>query len=217
MNPLSINPFHSQWRPSLSDTVADDQLAALQAYLSETLVDVQLPTAVSIWPLAWGWWVVIGLSILLPISSFILIRYVQKKNQLKKQALGSLQQLTSNWSTSQDISDQQLQALSQWLRQICLTQIKQQSADNQDTSINVANLTQQQWRQHLLQASQYPIDESWLYVFSEGIYQPQQRWKEKLPNPSVKSAIKQLKAWAKQLHYDAASEFANKAEEDNHA
>ncbi|MFC3093242.1 DUF4381 domain-containing protein [Alteromonas sediminis] len=58
------------------------------------LNDIATPTEVSIWPLAWGWWVLAVLVVLtVTIAVISLIRYV-RRHRARKRALSALAELS---------------------------------------------------------------------------------------------------------------------------
>lgn len=54
------------------------------------IADIHLQLAPGIWPLAWGWWLVIFLTLAILIFAFTLLYLRAKKNQAKKDALRQL-------------------------------------------------------------------------------------------------------------------------------
>lgn len=59
------------------------------------LADIHLQAAPSIWPLAWGWWLVLFLILIVLIAGLIQLSNQLKKNKAKNQALGQLSKQTS--------------------------------------------------------------------------------------------------------------------------
>ena len=62
----------------------------------DQLADIQLPNDVSFWPLAWPYWVLIGLGLALCIYIAALCIKQRKWNKMKRQTLVSLQQIDPN-------------------------------------------------------------------------------------------------------------------------
>lgn len=62
------------------------------ALLSQ-LTDIHLPESISFWPIAWGWWVLFLLLVLLIFGSFVWIFRYKKRNRYRKQALAAFDQL----------------------------------------------------------------------------------------------------------------------------
>lgn len=84
------------------------------------LEDIILPPAISWWPLAWGWWLVLGLSVLvLVLLALAVARWYQRRKQ-QQQALQQLELLLTKSPSGQRIS-----AFNAWLKLQC--QIKQRS------------------------------------------------------------------------------------------
>lgn len=62
--------------------------------------DIHLPDAISWWPLAPGWWALVGLIILLSLTLFLLKLFVNRP-QLKKDALQALDRIEKNLNGKQ--------------------------------------------------------------------------------------------------------------------
>ena len=73
----------------------------IQKMLSEQLRDVHLPDAVSWWPLAWGWWVLIILFMLSVGAALFLIVQKYKKNRYRKLATAELNNVFKTWQNDQ--------------------------------------------------------------------------------------------------------------------
>jgi len=114
------------------------------------LRDIHLPAAIHWWPLAFGWWIVVGLILLL-ILSFFLFAKLFRPSQLKKQAEQALnrieQRLSANHSAIQCLAD-----LSVLLRRLTL----------QQNSSDLAGLAGREWLKQLDHSLKQP-------EFSEGI------------------------------------------------
>lgn len=81
------------------------------------LRDIHLPTPIALWPLAEGWWVVIGLLfIALCIGAYLLFRHHQPT--ALKQALEALESILENRSLSVEVQNQSISLL---LRQLAVT------------------------------------------------------------------------------------------------
>lgn len=59
----------------------------------DQLADIQIPSDVSIWPLAWPYWVLIGFGVAVIIYIATLFVKRRKWNKVKRQTLESLQQI----------------------------------------------------------------------------------------------------------------------------
>jgi len=73
----------------------------IQKMLSEQLRDVHLPDAVSWWPLAWGWWVLLILLTLSVGAALFLIVQKYKKNRYRKLATTELSNAFKAWQKDQ--------------------------------------------------------------------------------------------------------------------
>jgi Domain of unknown function (DUF4381) len=81
------------------------------------LRDIHLPTPIALWPLAEGWWVIIGLLfIALCIGAYLLYRHHQPT--ALKQALAALESILENRSLSVEVQNQSISLL---LRQLAVT------------------------------------------------------------------------------------------------
>lgn len=62
----------------------------------EQLKDIQLPEPVSWWPLAYGWWVLIGL-VVFALAVWLVRRYKNQKNSLEALALNELAKIEAKY------------------------------------------------------------------------------------------------------------------------
>jgi ABC-type bacteriocin/lantibiotic exporter with double-glycine peptidase domain len=117
--------------------------------------DIHLPEAISWWPLAIGWWIVLGLLIISIVAFFLWYRQKQQHLQTHDDQHSSLrEQVMAELVIIQKISDDQrfLEQLSALLKRVAITQHGKQ----------VAGLTGKRWLRFL--------DKQWkLTVFSQGI------------------------------------------------
>lgn len=100
MSSATLNP--------LATTPTPDPLAELR--------DIHLPEAVSAWPPAPGWWILVASIILLAVASCITYHYY-KRSALKRTALNELSTIAQHYH---DQPQQLLQQLSQLLRRVAL-------------------------------------------------------------------------------------------------
>ncbi|MCU4676879.1 DUF4381 domain-containing protein [Catenovulum sp. 2E275] len=144
---LANSPVAPAVNPSPMSNAADP-LAAFK--------DIQMPDPVSWWPLAWGWWLLIALAILLVTGLiFGFIRY-QKKQRAKKQAIRLINQLDDNAS---------INALNTLLKQAMLSYFPREQ---------VASLSGRAWYEFLI-AQLKPNDQAEftdLKAFCDHQYQP---------------------------------------------
>ncbi|MGF1702181.1 DUF4381 domain-containing protein [Photobacterium makurazakiensis] len=59
------------------------------------LAELHLPEAPNLWPLAWGWWVIILIFLVVMAYSIYKVMMVRKQNQARKEALVLLKSLRS--------------------------------------------------------------------------------------------------------------------------
>ncbi len=84
----------------------------------DQLKDIHLPADVSLWPLAWPWWALIILLVILPVLAI----YLRRKNRWRRQAL---QQLNNIETTNKNNCIQQCNRL---LKQVALYRFGQSCA-----------------------------------------------------------------------------------------
>jgi len=75
----------------------------LQQILSEQLRDVHLPEHVSWWPLAYGWWILIALTLLAFAGLIALLVQKKRNNQYRKDALAQLKKAHAQWQENKDV------------------------------------------------------------------------------------------------------------------
>ncbi len=85
----------------------------------DQLADITLPSDVSMWPLAWGYWAVTGLLLMLLVWATIGALKYRKRRQLKRSALKTL-------STLDKQSPYYAQHVQVLLKQLCSGYIPQQ-------------------------------------------------------------------------------------------
>ena len=83
------------------------------------LRDIHLPDPISWWPLAPGWWFIFG-TILLLTAAFLLFRYYQKKQALKKTVLAEFETIRIQYEQDKNLIVL-LQSLSTLLRRACIS------------------------------------------------------------------------------------------------
>ncbi len=99
------------------------------------LRDIHLPDPIGWWPPAPGWWIVLLLLILLAVAAVMFWRHFRRP-RIKQLALAELQSIQASGQTDQ----QQLQALSAWLRRVAMSLSGRQG---------VAALTGEAWLKYL--------------------------------------------------------------------
>lgn len=89
-----ISSFVSSFinKTAVSNSPADDSLdSALQG-----LADISLGQAPSIWPLAWGWWVLILLIIFAIVGIYWIVAWYISKHKFKRSALKAVLNISSS-------------------------------------------------------------------------------------------------------------------------
>lgn len=84
------------------------------------LKDIHLPDAVGLWPLAWGWWVLLILLVLVALVVFLMVRRHRQRNRYRAAALAELQRVTLAVKQDQQVATY-LQQLSIILRRAALS------------------------------------------------------------------------------------------------
>ena len=102
------------------------------------LRDIHLPESVSWWPLAPGWWIVLGLLVLATAVVFFL-KHMKGRRQLEKQVMDEFQGLVDQYKNDRDINAL-LGNVSKLLRRVSMTRFSQQE---------VAALTGDRWLKFL--------------------------------------------------------------------
>lgn len=118
------------------------------------LRDIHLPDPISWWPLAIGWWIVLGCVILFSILAACLAKRFLKST-LRKEAAKELDKIEMMFQKTEDTS-QCVSALSALLRRAAISQ--------KDNGKKAAGLTGRKWLERLDQ----PLDKP---EFSQGIGQ----------------------------------------------
>lgn len=100
--------------PSQAPTgLSPEQVAQIKAQM----VDIIEPAAIGLWPLAWGWWLlIISLFIAITVVIFFAIKHY-RHNRYRRQALIALQNIQNNTSSNAQL---QAQELMQLCKQVCL-------------------------------------------------------------------------------------------------
>lgn len=98
------------------------------------LRDIHLPDPIAWWPLAYGWWLLIGFSLLCILSIILIVRYFLKPT-LQKQAAFALDMIEKSYQQTQNASVC-ITDLSKLLRRIVISQNKE---------AKLAGLTGEEW------------------------------------------------------------------------
>ena len=107
------------------------------------LRDIHLPEAVSWWPPAPGWWLLLILSAVI-IASITLFKHIRKRGLLKRTALAELEIIRKQYDDNHD-RIQLLKALSALMRRASISFYQRNSS---------ASLTGVEWLQHLDKTAQ---------------------------------------------------------------
>lgn len=106
------------------------------------LHDIHLPTSVSWWPLAVGWWLLLGLLVMLALLGYLFYRR-RRQQRWRREALVMLQQLQQQPLTPKEL----VVELSQLLRRVAITRFPREE---------VAALTGERWLAFLDQQMKIP-------------------------------------------------------------
>ncbi len=76
------------------------------------LADIQLPEIVSMWPLAWGWWILIGLLFTIIVLAIVWLKRPKtikkiSSKQLKSQAMSELEQIEKSYNMAKNTASEQ--------------------------------------------------------------------------------------------------------------
>ena len=147
------------------------------------LRDIHLPEGVSWWPLAPGWWLLLGLLVLCAVI-FLGLRIYRRRLRLRKEALAELQQIEQAFAEHGNL--QQLAGdCSVLLRRVCISRFPRHE---------VAGLTDTAWLTFLNSHGKMPVfDAESARILLRAPYQPRvegdgetllsacRRWLQQLP------------------------------------
>jgi len=152
----------------------------LKAILEQQLRDVHTPDAISWWPLAFGWWMLIAIVACLVIVSVIaLIRY-RRKVAYRKIAITELDKHFANWQLDK-IDSRYLQAANALLKRVC-------SHLEGNTSSQSASLSSETWVAHLNAYVKTDLSTQTSVAIAEQLYQQN-------PNSDIDHIHYEVKAW----------------------
>lgn len=145
------------------------------------LRDIHLPEPVSWWPPAPGWWILLGVTVLVLILIFLL-RKIHQKNRIKKAALAELEKIRTAYRS--DMNPAHLaRSISTLLRRICLTYYPHS---------NVPGMTGHQWLSYLDNTADvkgFETDKG--NILATAPYLPQR----KCPNFDAEALLSLCEAW----------------------
>lgn len=113
MDQPSLNAV-SQAQAALSGAQTASQVPAQSPPLP--LAPLHLPTEPGLWPLAWGWWALFALLIVVMVFAALTLRRRYKRNLAKKAVLDLLAQTSNKQSANKKVA-----AVNDLLRQVCLS------------------------------------------------------------------------------------------------
>ncbi len=118
------------------------------------LRDIHLPSSMTWWPPAPGWWGLLGILLLILVLGIFLYRHHQRR-KMHRAAVNELASIKTSYEQTAD-EQQLVRALSIWLRRVCLSFYPR---------VDVAGLTGQAWLQFLDKSLQ---NNKQVLRFSEG-------------------------------------------------
>lgn len=145
------------------------------------LRDIHLPDPVGLWPLAWGWWVLLALLAAALVAGFLYWRRHQRQRLYREQAKAELELAYRDYRENGDTA-LYLQRLSQILRRAALTAFPRQQ---------VASLKGEAWLEFLdqsLPGTETPFTQGEGRVLALGPYQPK-------PEADVKALHRMATDW----------------------
>lgn len=132
------------------------------------LRDIHLPSSIPWWPPAPGWWILLGVALILLVCLFIFAKHLLKPT-LKKQAFKQLSAIENTFQKTGNAT-QCVSELSLFLRRVVL---------RRETQTNVAGLTGNAWLQVLDQPLDAPeFSQGSGRILLKGPYQPAVDWAE---------------------------------------
>jgi hypothetical protein len=109
-----------------------------QSSPTDQLADIHLPPAIAAFPWALGWWLLLGLLLLVVLASFLWLRHRRRNNAFRRTALTELSQLTAIEKDTEFA-----QQLNQLLRRVALHSFSKDS---------IAGLSGDKWTNFLCQS-----------------------------------------------------------------
>jgi len=148
----------------------------LKNILEQQLRDAHAPDAVSWWPLAIGWWLV--LALLVSVFAFGLIKLIshRRQNAYRKIAIAELNQTFSLWQEQQN-SSRYLQTANSILKRACVHIDKQ-----------ALSLSGTPWVSHLNGYYENSFSKETEAALTQQLYQPN-------PNLDIDQIHQEIKAW----------------------
>ena len=138
---------------------------ALQEQLLQQLKDIDSPQAISWWPLAPGWWILIILSLIALAAAAYFVYATYRANDYRREALKLAEQAQARFTTNQD-SAQYLNTINTVLKQTSL------HLTQADPSANIAHASGTQWIEFLTTRSSRALSANTIAALRDGIYRP---------------------------------------------
>ena len=146
------------------------------------LRDIHLPSAISAWPPAIGWWIVTAITL---CAIFFALWFLYKKHQgnaYRRQAENELQLIHQDWQETQNTS-RYLQAANALLRRV---------SNNAYPQKNTTSLTEQNWIDFLNTSAKKPLfNKEVSKQLTQDIY-------AKESNANIVNLHKSIEAWIKE-------------------
>ncbi len=130
------------------------------------LRDIHLPIKPDFWPLAWGWWALLGGIILAIIAIIVFLRFW--RNLPEVYALRKLNKITADKKDDLEY----LKAVSTLLKRVAIAVYGR---------TQIALLSDQTWQDFLLQAAPETLTEKQAHQLAFAIYEPKQKTPLKRP------------------------------------
>ena len=148
----------------------------LTSILEQQLRSVHMPDAVSWWPLAIGWWILIGLTALL--LTYLVARIIKKKqkNRYRETAIRELSESLNEWRANNDDSHYLFNA------NMILKRIMRRF------DANSSNQTGLQWANSLNSMVNKPLSDSAVNALTEQCYRQE-------PTVDIQHVHKQVEQW----------------------
>jgi len=150
----------------------------LSTILEQQLRGIQMPDAISWWPLAIGWWIVITLSLMIFGFLFFKLYQIKQKNRYRKVAAKELKQLLSDWQGNQD---------THYFLQNANTILKRIARRFHSSSVNQSGI---EWANTLNQLAKQPLQQKVIQALCEDCYHAE-------PTSDILHLHSQLEQWIK--------------------
>ena len=176
----------------------------LKTILEQQLRDIHTPSAVSWWPLAFGWWLLIAVVVCVVIVSMIALIKYRRKTAYRKIAISELDKHFANWQLDKSNS-RYLQAANALLKRVC-------SHIEDNTGSHSTSLSSEAWVAHLNAYAKTDFSTASSAAIAEQVYQQS-------PSSDIDHIHHELRTWLAKHSSDTAnkSTIKTKQETDKHA